>query len=67
MTTRNERDQWLRELKAALMTRVARRALTTRTTGLDGFAKSMLVRQTGEAGEPDPELEHPDDWDRPID
>ena len=45
MTTRSERDQKLRELKAALMTRVARRAMTTRTTGLDGLAKSLLQRQ----------------------
>ena len=67
MTTRNERDQWLRELKAALMTRFARRALTTRTSGLDGIAKSLLDRQLGGSIEPDPELDPPDDWDRPID
>ena len=67
MTTRNERDQWLRELKAALMTRFARRALTTRTSGLDGIAKSLLDRQMGGPSEPDPELDHPDGWDRPID
>ena len=67
MTTRNERDQWLRELKAALMTRFARRALTIRTSGLDGIAKSLLDRQLGGSIEPDPELDHPDDWDRPID
>ena len=67
MTTRNERDQWLRELKAALTTRFARRALRTRTSGLDGIAKSLLDRQLGGSIEPDPELDHPDDWDRPID
>lgn len=57
----------MRELKAALMTRLARRAMTTNTTGLDGLAKSMLQRAKTGAREPDPELEHPDDWDRPID
>ena len=67
MTTRSERDQWLRELKAALMTGLARRAMTTRTTGLDGLAKALLDRQVRNAGEPDPELDHPADWDRPID
>ncbi len=49
------------------MTRVAKRALSTRTTGLDGMAKSLLARSASSGGEPDPELEHPDDWDRPID
>jgi hypothetical protein len=67
MTTRNGRDQWLRELKAALMTRVARRALSTSKRGLDGIAKSLLERQASGALEPDPELDHPEDWDRPID
>ena len=67
MTTRNGRDQWLREFKASLMTRVAQRAMTTKTTGLDGFAKRLLDRSGGEPAEPDPELEHPAEWDRPID
>ena len=49
------------------MTRLARRAMTTRTTGLDGVAKKLLDRQTAGAVERDPELEHPADWDRPID
>ena len=57
----------MRELKAALMTRFARRALSTRTTGLDGIAKSLLDRQVGGPIEPDPELDHPEEWDRPID
>ena len=66
MTTRKESDQRLRELKASLMTRLAQRAMTTRTTGLDGFAKRLLERSASAPAE-DPELEHPDDWDRPID
>ena len=67
MTTRNGRDQWMRELKASLMTRFARRALTTRKSGIDGIVKSLLERQASIPTEPDPELDHPDDWDRPID
>ena len=67
MTTRSERDQRLRELKEALLGRLAGRAMTTRTTGLDGLAKAMLERKTGGPVAHDPELDHPDDWDRPID
>lgn len=67
MTTRNGRDQLLRELKASLMTRMAQRAMTTRNTGLDGLAKRMLEKTVSTPMESDPELEHPDDWDRPID
>ena len=57
----------MRELKASLMTRFARRALTTRKSGIDGIVKSLLERQASIPTEPDPELDHPDDWDRPID
>ena len=67
MTTRSEREQRLLELKAGLLGRVAGRAMTTRTTGLDGLAKALVQRQSGGALDPDPELDHPDDWDRPID
>ena len=48
------------------MTRIAQRAMTTRTTGLDGFAK-RLIEKSARAPAEDPELEHPADWDRPID
>ncbi len=57
----------MRELKQSLMTRVAQRAMTTKTTGLDGFAKRLLDRAGGESVDTDPELEHPEEWDRPID
>ena len=67
MTTRSEGDQRLRELKASVFTRLARRVMSTRTTGLDGLAKTMLGAKPGEEPPLDPELEHPDDWDRPID
>ncbi len=65
MTTRSGRDHWILEWKAALMSRLADRALSTRTTGLDGLAKTWLERKLGEVAH-DPELDHPDDWDRPI-
>ena len=65
MTTRSGRDQWLRELKSALMARIAGRAMTKRETGLDGLAKSILKR--GREVPSDPELDHPEDCDRPID
>ena len=67
MTRRNEREQWLRELKAALLGRLAGRAMATGTTGLDGLAKALVERASGGPVAQDPELEHPDDWDRPID
>jgi hypothetical protein len=67
MTIRSETDQRARELKAALMTRLARRAMSTRKTGLDGVAKRLLDKQLGGPVESDPDLDHPADWDRPID
>ena len=67
MTTRSERDQWVREIKSSLLGRMASRAMTTRTTGLDGLAKTLLQKMARGPTQPDPELEHPDDWDRPID
>ena len=66
MTTRNSRDQWVREFKSGLMARIAGRAMSKSETGLDGLAKSLLKRGGGEVA-PDPELDHPEDWDRPID
>ena len=67
MTTRSGSDQWMRELKSSLMTRVIRRVMSARRTGLDGLAKRMLARRVNAPADSDPELEHPDDWDRPID
>ena len=67
MTTRSERDQRLLEWKQALLGRLAGRVMTTRTTGLDGLAKALIQRQANGALADDPELDHPDDWDRPID
>ncbi|MGB0621458.1 MAG: hypothetical protein ACPGVZ_18515 [Myxococcota bacterium] len=66
MTTRNRRDQWLREFKSAWMARIAGRAMSKSETGLDGLAKSLL-KKGGREVPHDPELDHPEDWDRPID
>ena len=34
----------MREVKASLMTRVIQRVMTTKTTGLDGFLKRMMLK-----------------------
>ena len=67
MTTRTGSNQWLRELKSSLMTRVIQRVMSARRTGLDGMAKRLLGRIVKAPAELGPEFEHPDDWDRPID
>lgn len=64
---RSQQSEWLLELKQSLLSRLAARAMTTRTTGLDGLAKTLLQKATGGAVEHDPELDHPEEWDRPID
>ena len=67
MTTRNEGRQRILEWKAALLGRIARLAMTSRDSGLDGLAKSLLQRNASGPPDPDPELEHPAEWDRPVD
>jgi hypothetical protein len=49
----------------AVLGRVAPRAFSRRTTGLDGLAKKLMAKQAGPV-EHDPELDHPDpDWQVP--
>jgi hypothetical protein len=67
MTQRSERDQRLRELKASLFARVAGRVMSTKRTGIDGLAKTLLRHKKKERTAADRELEHPEPWDRPID
>ena len=67
MTTRSGIDQWMRELKASLMTRVVQRATSSRTTGLDGLAKRMVAMSSDAPAELDADFDHPEDWNRPID
>ena len=45
MTTRRELEHRRRELQAALMARIANRAFTRRTTGIDGLAKRLVAKQ----------------------
>jgi hypothetical protein len=59
MTARRELDQRRREVQAALLGRLANRAFTRRTDGVDGIAKRLVAKQVP-AAEPDPELEHDD-------
>ncbi len=59
MTQRSEFEHRKLELRAAAFAKVANRALSRKTTGLDKVAKRMLAKQMGAAGtSPDPELEH---------
>lgn len=67
MTQRSERDQRLREWKAALLARVVGRVMSTKRTGLDGLAKALLRPKGKAAPARDRELDHPKPWDRPID
>ena len=68
MTMRSRSSEWFLERQQVLMSSLARRAMTTRTSGLDGLAKALLRRLGGKRKvEHDPELDHPEEWDRPID
>ncbi len=66
MTKRRRLTHRRKEISAAVFSFVANKALSKKTTGLDRAAKSMIARQVG-AVVHDPELDHPDEWDRPID
>lgn len=58
MTKRSEFEHRKRELQASAFAKVANRALSRRTTGLDRMAKRMITKQMG-APTSDPELDHP--------
>ena len=58
MTKRSELEHRTRELQAAAFAKVANRALSRKTTGLDRVAKRVITKQMG-APAPDPELDHP--------
>lgn len=58
MTKRSEFEHRKRELQAVAFAKVANRALSRRTAGLDRVAKRVITRQMGSPS-PDPELEHP--------
>ncbi len=65
MTKRSEFAQRKLELQAAMFGKVANRALSRKMTGLDRVAKSLLARQIGEV-DTDPDLQHPAEWDMPL-
>ena len=60
MTQRSEFEHRKLELRATTFAKVANKALSRKTTGLDKVAKRMLAKQMGAAGtSPDPDLDHP--------
>ena len=58
MTKRSEFAQRKAEAQARAMTRLANRVLSTKETGLDGFAKSMAAKRSGGEVPHDPDLDH---------
>lgn len=66
MTARSELAHRRKELGATVFGLLANRGLSKKTTGLDGAAKSIIARMASEPA-PDPDLEHPAEWDRPVD
>ncbi|TDT18221.1 hypothetical protein BDK89_3839 [Ilumatobacter fluminis] len=66
MTTRSNLDHMRKELGASVFGFLANKGLSRKTKGVDGLAKSMIARQAGEVAH-DPELDHPEEWDRPVD
>jgi len=67
MTRRTDKEQRILERKATRTVRMGGRIFSRKTTGLDGLAKRMVLRRAGGTAPHDPELDHPADWDRPID
>jgi hypothetical protein len=65
MTTRSEFSQRKREAQAIMLGVVVNRVLSKKTTGVDGVAKSLVARQIGVV-DIDPDLDHPAEWDWPI-
>ena len=59
MTQRSEFEHRKRELQAAAFAKVANKALSRKTTGLDAMAKRVIAKQMGTPTD-DPDLQHPD-------
>lgn len=66
MTARSSFAHTKRELTGKVFGFLANKGLSRKTNGVDGVAKTLLAKQVGEVPH-DPELEHPEDWDRPVD
>ena len=57
MTKRSEFEHRKRELQAATFAKVANKALSRKTTGIDKVAKRVIAKQMG-VPRADPDLEH---------
>jgi hypothetical protein len=57
MTKRSEFEHRKRELQAATFAKVANKALSRKTTGIDEVAKRVIAKQMG-VPKADPELDH---------
>lgn len=66
MTSRRPIDHAKKELGGKVFGFLANKGLSKKTSGVDGVAKTLLAKQVGEVPH-DPELEHPEEWDRPVD
>ncbi|MEM9514898.1 MAG: hypothetical protein AAGA42_08570 [Actinomycetota bacterium] len=66
MTERSSFEQRKKELAGAAFGLLGNKALSKKTTGIDGVAKKLVAKQAGEVPH-DPELDHPAEWDRPVD
>ena len=66
MTSRSSFEHRKKELSGTVFGFLANRGMSKKTTGLDGVAKKLIARQSGEVPH-DPELDHPEEWDRPVD
>ena len=66
MTARKELDHRKKELTNQAFGLLANRGLSKKTTGFDKVAKQLIAKQAGDVPH-DPELDHPEEWDRPVD
>jgi len=66
MTTRKELDHRKKELSNQAFGLLANKGLSKKTTGVDKFAKRLIAKKAGDVPH-DPDLDHPDEWDRPVD
>lgn len=66
MTDRTPMEQRKKELGGKVFGFLANKGLSRKTTGVDGVAKKLIAKQAGEVDH-DPELDHPAEWDRPVD
>ena len=56
----------VQELATQAFGLLANKGLSKKTTGVDKVAKRMIAKKVGDVP-PDPDLDHPEEWDRPVD